>query len=79
MGVLTQYEPVLLNSYVAGGRNWGLDTRDGGVFVLPPREKADSNLNVYRGTADAITQNIDLSISMTRSMSLFFPEITSTR
>ena len=59
VGVLTQYEPVLLNSYVAGGRNWGLDTRDGGVFVLPPREKADSNLNVYRGTADAITQNID--------------------
>ncbi len=59
MGVLTQYEPVLLNSYVAGGRNWGLDTRNGGVYVLPPREKAESGLNVYRGTADAITQNID--------------------
>ena len=59
VGVLTQYESVLLNSYVAGGKNWGLDTRDGGVYVLPPREKADANLNVYRGTADAITQNID--------------------
>lgn len=59
VGVLTQYESVLLNSYVAGGKNWGLDTRDGGVFVLPPREKADANLNVYRGTADAISQNID--------------------
>lgn len=59
VGVLTQYEPVLLNSYVAGGRNWGLDTRNGGVYVLPPREKAESGLNVYRGTADAITQNID--------------------
>ncbi len=59
VGVLTQYESVLLNSYVAGGKSWGLDTRDGGVFVLPPREKADANLNVYRGTADAISQNID--------------------
>ncbi len=59
VGVLTQYESVLLNSYVAGGKNWGLDTRNGGVFVLPPREKADANLNVYRGTADAISQNID--------------------
>jgi len=59
VGVLTQYESVLLNSYVAGGSQWGLDTRDGGVYVLPPREKADANLDVYRGTADAISQNID--------------------
>ena len=59
VGVLTQYESVLLNSYVAGGGSWGLDARDSGVFVLPPREKADANLNVYRGTADAISQNID--------------------
>lgn len=59
VGVLTQYESVLLNSYVAAGRRWGLDAKDSGVFVLPPREKADSDLDVYRGTADAITQNID--------------------
>ena len=59
VGVLTQYESVLLNSYVAGGGRWGLDTRDSGVFVLPPREKADTGLDVYRGTADAISQNID--------------------
>ncbi len=59
VGVLTQYESVLLNSYVASGRQWGLDTKDSGVFVLPPREKADANLDVYRGTADAISQNID--------------------
>ena len=59
VGVLTQYESVLLNSYVAGGSKWGLDSRDSGVFVLPPREKADANLDVYRGTADAISQNID--------------------
>ena len=43
VGVLTQYE----------------DAKESGVFVLPPREKADANLDVYRGTADAISQNID--------------------
>lgn len=59
VGVLTQYESVLLNSYVAGGGHWGLDARNSGVYVLPPREKADANLDVYRGTADAISQNID--------------------
>ena len=59
VGVLTQYESVLLNSYVAAGRRWGLDAKDSGVYVLPPREKADANLDVYRGTADAISQNID--------------------
>ena len=59
VGVLTQYESVLLNSYVAAGGRWGLDARDSGVFVLPPREKADAGLDVYRGTADAISQNID--------------------
>ena len=59
IGVLTQYESVLLNSYVAAGRRWGLDAKDSGVYVLPPREKADANLDVYRGTADAISQNID--------------------
>ena len=56
---LHQYESVLLNSYVAAGGRWGLDAKDSGVFVLPPREKADANLDVYRGTADAISQNID--------------------
>lgn len=59
VGVLTQYESILLNSYVAGGSHWGLDAKDSGVFVLPPREKDEADLNVYRGTADAITQNID--------------------
>ena len=59
VGVLTQYESVLLNSYVAGGGRWGLDTKDSGVFVLTPREKAETGLDVYRGTADAISQNID--------------------
>lgn len=59
VGVLTQYESVELNSYVATGGRWGLDSKDSGVYVLPPREKADTGLDVYRGTADAISQNID--------------------
>ena len=59
VGVLTQYESIFLNSYVAAGRRWGLDAKDSGVYVLPPREKSDANLDVYRGTADAISQNID--------------------
>ena len=59
VGVLTQYESIQLNSYVAVGRRWGLDAKNSGVYVLPPREKADANLDAYRGTADAISQNID--------------------
>lgn len=59
VGVLTQYESVELNSYVAAGGRWGLDSKDSGVYVLPPREKSDTGLDVYRGTADAISQNID--------------------
>ena len=59
VGVLTQYESVHLNSYAAAGRRWGLDAKDSGVYILPPREKADTGLDVYRGTADAISQNID--------------------
>lgn len=59
VGVLTQYESILLNSYVAVGGRWGLDAQNSGVYVLPPREKADTKLDVYRGTADAISQNID--------------------
>ncbi|MCQ5300258.1 sugar phosphate nucleotidyltransferase, partial [Blautia wexlerae] len=58
--VLTKYESIQLNRYVAAGGRWGLDAKNSAVYVLPPSEKADENLNVYRGTADAITQNIDL-------------------
>ena len=59
VGVLVQYESVLLNSYIARDYVWGLDVPNGGVFCLPPREKDESGLGLYRGTADAITQNLD--------------------
>lgn len=58
VGVLTQYESVQLNSYVAKSQRWGLDVQDSGIFVLPPREKM-GGFGLYKGTADAITQNID--------------------
>lgn len=59
VGVLTQYEPVQLNAYAGAGQRWGLDTRGSGVYVLPPSEKDGANFGVYKGTADAINQNID--------------------
>ena len=59
VGVLVQYESIELGSYVTREYTWGLNTMGGGVFALSPREKDDSDFGVYRGTADAITQNID--------------------
>ncbi|MBB5183625.1 glucose-1-phosphate adenylyltransferase [Catenisphaera adipataccumulans] len=59
VGVLTQYEPTQLNAYAGAGQRWGLDTRGSGVYVLPPSEKEGTKFDVYQGTADAITQNID--------------------
>lgn len=58
VGVLTQYQPLALHSYIGIGSAWDLDRRDGGVYVLPPyvREKGGE---WYKGTADAIFQNIN--------------------
>ena len=57
VGVLTQYQPLELNRYIGSGQPWGLDLLDGGVFVLPPYMKAKSG-EWYRGTANAIYQNV---------------------
>ena len=59
VGVLVQYESVLLGSYSSRSSTWGLDSKGGGVYVLAPREKDETGLGLYKGTADAITQNID--------------------
>ena len=75
VGVLTQYESVLLNSYAAAGSRWGLDARDSGVYVLPPREKDGAAFDVYRGTADAISQNIDFIDSHSPEYVLVFEEL----
>ena len=58
VGILTQYESILLNSYVSKASTWGLEGRNSGTFVLSPREKA-KGFGLYRGTADAIYQNLD--------------------
>lgn len=58
VGVLTQYQPLRLNSHIGIGIPWDLDRNIGGVSVLPPYEKS-KNSEWYTGTANAIYQNID--------------------
>lgn len=57
VGVLTQYEPHALNAYVGNGQPWDLDRMSGGVYMLPPYQKGQ-NAEWYKGTANAIYQNI---------------------
>ena len=58
VGVLTQYRPLELNQYLGSGSAWDLDKRDGGLFVLPPYAR-EKGADWYRGTADAIYQNLN--------------------
>jgi glucose-1-phosphate adenylyltransferase len=58
VGVLTQYKPLILNSYIGSGSSWDLDRHNGGVTVLPPYVKEGGG-SWYKGTADAIYQNIE--------------------
>lgn len=57
VGILTQYQPFVLNEYIGNGQPWDLDRLYGGVHVLPPYQKA-SGSDWYKGTANAIYQNI---------------------
>ncbi len=56
VGVLTQYQPLLLNSYIGIGEPWDLDRNDGGVSILSPYAEA-SEVKWYKGTASAIYEN----------------------
>ena len=58
VGVLTQYQPLRLNTHIGIGIPWDLDRNEGGVTVLPPYEKSTSS-EWYTGTANAIYQNLD--------------------
>ena len=58
VGVLTQYRPYLLNSYIGTGSAWGLDASDGGVSILPPYA-TETGGQWYEGTADAIYRNLN--------------------
>ena len=57
VGVLTQYQPLVLNEYIGNGEPWDLDRTHGGVTVLPPYE-AKRGAAWYKGTANAIYQNL---------------------
>ncbi|CAM2974634.1 glucose-1-phosphate adenylyltransferase [Paenibacillus sediminis] len=58
VGVLTQYHPQVLNRYIGIGKPWDLDRKEGGISILPPFIKQRGG-DWYRGTADAIYQNMD--------------------
>lgn len=58
IGVLTQYKPLKLNSYIGNGKPWGLDRLNGGVYILPPFVRGNAG-EWYKGTANAIFQNIE--------------------
>lgn len=57
VGVLTQYQPLELNDYIGSGKTWDLDRQNGGVHILPPYQKSTGS-DWYKGTANAIYQNI---------------------
>ena len=58
VGVLTQYRPLELHTYLGTGNAWDLDKSTGGVFILPPYAR-DKGADWYKGTADAIYQNLN--------------------
>lgn len=66
VGVLTQYQPLVLNEYIGNGQPWDLDRTFGGVHILSPYE-AKKDTSWYKGTANAIYQNI-------RFMKMYDPE-----
>ena len=58
VGVLTQYRPLQLNSYIGNGQPWDLDVAEGGAYILPPYLGANEQGSWFTGTANAIYQNI---------------------
>ncbi len=58
VGVLTQYQPLQLNTYIGNGHPWDLDRNNGGAFILPPFIRSGRS-EWYKGTANAIFQNAD--------------------
>ena len=58
VGVLTQYRPLQLNSYIGNGPAWDLDVAEGGVYILPPYLGANEQGSWFTGTANAIFQNM---------------------
>ena len=59
VGILTQYQPLELNEYIGNGQPWGLNKTHSCAQVLPPYERHDKKSGWYKGTANAIYQNLD--------------------
>ena len=59
VGILTQYQPLELNEYIGNGQPWGLNKTHSCAQILPPYERHDKKSGWYKGTANAIYQNLD--------------------
>ena len=79
VGVLTQYRPLQLNSYIGNGQPWDLDVADGGVYILPPYQSAGEKGSWFSGTANAIYQNIGFIDSYDPENVVILSGDTSTR
>ena len=75
VGVLTQYKPMELNAYIGTGQPWDLDRMNGGIQVLPPYVTGDDG-QWYKGTANAIYQNMQFIEQYSPSYVLFYPATT---
>ena len=74
VGVLTQYQPLRLNTHIGIGIPWDLDRNNGGVTVLPPYEKSN-NSEWYSGTANAIYQNMNyINDNVSRFFTVVIPD-----
>lgn len=60
VGILTQYNPRSLMDHLGSGKEWNLDRKTGGLFILQPFKRTEKDEDWYRGTADAIFQNMTI-------------------
>lgn len=76
VGVLTQYQPLQLNTYISNGQPWDLDRNSGGAFILPPYQRMRGS-DWYKNTANAIYQNISFVDNFNPKYVLILSGITS--
>ena len=78
VGVLTQYKPLSADEPPRFRRAWDLTGRTRGITILPPPNRKKKDSDWYKGTADALRQNLDFLPAMTPTKFWWFPEIIST-
>jgi len=79
VAVLTQYNPRSLSDHIGSGRPWDLDRNTGGIRILPPYIGRGKASEWYRGTADAVLQNMSMVDQAPATSSWSWPATTSTR